>query len=262
MKPTQNTCLNCGQIVITNFCENCGQRASTKRFTIHQLISNDFLVAFFSLEKGFFHTLKSLFTRPGHFVREYVEGKRVSYFHFLTFLLLVLGVYIFLDEFSSIKLSQLITSPDTDTSLLESYEVINKEYPRLLILILLPFTSLITYFWFKKAKYNFAEHMIINVFKSSGEFIILMSLSVLTIFYTNLEVLKPLYSLLTILLIIYSIWFYFQYFSPIYKNKWKLFFRVLFAYISLQISIGILVLFILGIVNGYKDQAQNLSVIL
>ena len=174
----------------------------------------------------------------------------------------MVGIYIFLDEFSSIKLSQLYTSSDTDNGLLESYEVLSKEYPRLIILMSLPLTSVITYLWFKKAKYNFAEHLIINVFKSSGEFIIAMSFTILTIFYTNLEVLKLLYGLLTVLLIIYAIWFYFQYFSLFYKNKWKLFFRVLFAYFSLQLFITIIMTLILGIIKGYKDHAENLSVIL
>ena len=212
------------------------------------------MIGFLDLEKGFLYTLKSLFTRPGHFVREYIDGKRLTYFHFLTFLLLILGIYIFLDEFSNVKLSQLYASSSSENNLLQDYESFSKKYPRLLTLIAIPLTSVITYFLFKKAKYNFAEHIILNTFKSSGELVIVMLFTVLTIFYTNIEVLKPIYSILQVILGIYFVYFFFQYFSPQYKSKWKLFFRILFGYVTLQLFIGIIVALALGIVKGYHSQ--------
>jgi len=131
-------CLNCGTTLKASFCESCGQKSSTKRFTVSQLITSDFLVSIFSLEKGFLFTLKSLFTKPGYLVREYVEGKRNTYFHFLTFLLIILAISVFISEFSNIGLADLVDASEQSKKIISAMETFGENSPRLVMLLQIP----------------------------------------------------------------------------------------------------------------------------
>ena len=95
-------CLNCGTEVNKNYCENCGQKASTKRFSLRRLLDREFLSGAFMLNKGLLFTLKVLFTRPGHGIREFIQGKRVRYFNAFSLLLLLITLLFFLDDFSDL----------------------------------------------------------------------------------------------------------------------------------------------------------------
>jgi len=46
------------------------------------------------IDKGISYTIKELFTRPGHSVREFIEGKRVKHFKPISFVLVLAGISI------------------------------------------------------------------------------------------------------------------------------------------------------------------------
>src|SRR6478609_6433349 len=103
-KPTMNSdCLNCGHPLAENFCSKCGQKASTHRYSLKHFIEHDFVNGVWGLDRGVLYTLKDLFTRPGHGVREYVQGKRAYYFNFVALILLILTIAALLDPYSHIK---------------------------------------------------------------------------------------------------------------------------------------------------------------
>jgi hypothetical protein len=77
-------CLNCGESVSGKFCSECGQTIETHRFQLRDIFTQDFLKKIFYYDKGLFYSLKHLYTRPGHTVREYIEGKRVSHLHYFS----------------------------------------------------------------------------------------------------------------------------------------------------------------------------------
>jgi hypothetical protein len=68
-------CLNCNNTIDKNFCNICGQKTSTHRFSIKHILDAGILNGIFMINKGFFFTIKELFTRPGHSIREYINGK-------------------------------------------------------------------------------------------------------------------------------------------------------------------------------------------
>lgn len=88
-------CLNCNHHLYSNFCSHCGQKASTHRFSISHLLTHEFLHGLMHIDKGILFTLKELFTRPGHSIREYIQGKRINHYHFLSLLLIIVGAFIY-----------------------------------------------------------------------------------------------------------------------------------------------------------------------
>ncbi len=249
MEESINKCLNCSNDLNHNFCEKCGQKSSTKRFSLKQIFGTDFLLGLFSLEKGFLYTLKSIFTRPGHFVREYIQGKRVTYFHFLTFLLIIVAVSIFIEGFSSIGFAELISTDDQSKKMMSAIADLAKENPRIVVLLQIPIYAFISFIWFLKAKQNFAEHIILNTYKASGELIIGIVFTIITLFYKNISVLWYIYNIIIYgLIIIFVTVLYFQYFNKYYPNKLKFVFRILLSVITAQIVVSI----ILGILGALK----------
>ena len=72
---TEKNCLNCGHDVEDRFCTQCGQENlelddSAFHLAIH------YIKDLFHYDGKFWHTLKSLVTRPGLVAKEYLEGKR------------------------------------------------------------------------------------------------------------------------------------------------------------------------------------------
>lgn len=66
-------CLNCTAPVTQNYCANCGQKSTAHRYSIKHFLAHDFIYGVWYIDKGIF-TLKGLFARPGHSVREFIQG--------------------------------------------------------------------------------------------------------------------------------------------------------------------------------------------
>lgn len=88
-------CLNCGRALRGAYCHGCGQAADTARLSFGRLFSR-FAAGVLDLESATLHTAKALFTWPGQFAREYVEGRREGYLSPLRyfFLMVVLNLII------------------------------------------------------------------------------------------------------------------------------------------------------------------------
>ena len=93
-------CLNCGVNLTADqsFCSQCGQKTSIHRINFHELL-HDVVHYFTHADKGIFHLLKILFTKPGVVAREYVRGARKKYFPPLNFFLIVAGIVVLMTTF-------------------------------------------------------------------------------------------------------------------------------------------------------------------
>src|SRR5687768_9241150 len=89
------TCLNCnaGLPAQANYCLACGQKLKIHRLTLGDVLHEAFHF-FTHADKGFLQLLKALFTKTGLVAREYVTGKRKSYFSPINFYLIVAGIYL------------------------------------------------------------------------------------------------------------------------------------------------------------------------
>lgn len=72
-------CLNCHTEYTGNYCPNCGQPSSTKRFTVKNALMST-LEVWGMGNRSLPRTLYHLFTRPGQMIGEYLDGKRIPFF--------------------------------------------------------------------------------------------------------------------------------------------------------------------------------------
>lgn len=86
-------CLNCGTRYQGNFCPCCGQSAKTKRFNTKQTLKH-LLFIFTKFDDSFWHTTTNLFVRPGHMIREYLQGHRADYLRPMQMLICLITAYL------------------------------------------------------------------------------------------------------------------------------------------------------------------------
>ena len=85
-------CLNCGNEYTGNFCPNCGQKAKTKRLKLREILA-DFANSIIGGDNKFANTLRGMCCRPGHMVREYLQGHRCQYYNPLQMLIWIVSIY-------------------------------------------------------------------------------------------------------------------------------------------------------------------------
>jgi len=172
-------CKNCEYNFKGNFCSNCGQDAKVQRVNLGYL-QKEIVNSVFQVNRGILYTLKELFVRPGHSIREFLNGKRKRHFKPLAFVLLVSTVYVLLTYFAGTKTylgDALSGMADGFNTYGESRETSDNDKKVTTIswffkkmannhafttLLLLPFFSLASYTAFWKTKYNYFEHFILN----------------------------------------------------------------------------------------------------
>ena len=88
-------CANCDRAIDgpeQKYCPNCGQRTPVSRIDWHFLV-HEVPHSIFHVDGGILYTLAQLLTRPGHTIREYVQGQRIRHFKPLL-LIVILGAVV------------------------------------------------------------------------------------------------------------------------------------------------------------------------
>jgi hypothetical protein len=224
-------CLNCATPIAHNYCPNCGQRSSTHRYSIQHFLSHDLIHGVWHVDKGILFTLSALFTRPGNSVREFIQGKRVPYFSFITLILLLLTLSGLIAPYTHGKVSDMV--PQQSRQMTSDFERIVSSYPKLTLIVTIPIYSLFTFLWFRKARLNFSEHLVINSNRIIAELVLGLLISLISVFYTNKTGLTFLYLIIASLFsLVYSIWFYYQFFSWYGYSKKGVFARAVLVPLS------------------------------
>lgn len=168
------TCKNCGFEFEGNYCNQCGQKAKTSRLD-WKYISDEAQYVLLHWNGGMLYTTKQLFTRPGHTIREYTEGKRIHHYKPLLMLLVVAGVYGFIShyvDFEEINRN----NPFINRELTAQDKFVQKlvakgakwfvDHYSLVELLLLPVVSFFTWLSFKGWGKNYIEHIVLNAYTS------------------------------------------------------------------------------------------------
>ena len=238
---TSENCLNCANQITNKFCPKCEQKTSVHRYSLKHFIEHDLIHGIWHVDNGVIFTIKELFTRPGHSIREFINGKRVGYFSFVTLLLLILGISHFLGEYTQVKMSDLM--PESSKGAINEIQEFTKRNPKTMLLITIPFYSIFSFLWFRKSKLNLTEHFVLNSYKTVAESLIGLLFLIVTIFYTNIRVLIIIYSIIGLLTLFYAFWFYRQFFSAFGYSKKSLIIRsigVIFSYMFLSMLVGVI----------------------
>jgi len=158
-------CLNCGTTLRGEYCHACGQTKRTERigwgWLMHQLA-----LGLFSLDHGIPFTLKQLFTRPGHAVREYLEGKRKPYFPPVTLLLILSGAGVVLSNSFQIEMSLVSFDDPGIKATVDGTKQWMLQNQSLIYLGMLPFMAVSGWLCMRHFGHGFIEHVLINVFIS------------------------------------------------------------------------------------------------
>ena len=238
-------CKNCGEEVTCNFCSNCGQKSEIHRVNAHYVFS-EIPNSLLQLNRGFLFTAKELFVRPGHHIREFLEGKRKNSYKPISYLLLTSTLYVltslllekntFLSDIVTGFKSGIEESKDVSDTYILDWMTDNQIY---LPFLILPLYSLATYVVYIKSKFNYFEHLVIS-FYITGHQILFYFIFTLIVWLDNLVLLTPI-----TLGIIFNYWAFNQFFSE--KSTFKNFILVSLSYFIFLIITGI-ILFCLTII--------------
>lgn len=85
-------CKNCDTHYQGSFCPVCGQSRKVRRLSFLNMV-DDFISIFINLDNGFLRSATELFWRPGHMIRDYIEGHRKVYMKPLAMLFCLGTIY-------------------------------------------------------------------------------------------------------------------------------------------------------------------------
>ncbi len=243
-------CKNCEHVFQGNFCSQCGQKSTTGRLNMHYL-SDELKYTFLHINKGLLYTTKQLFTRPGHAIREYIEGKRIN--HYKPFLLVfVIGginalLMHYLPEFQHLIKQGESANPK---SVINEKQIIKwiMDHFTLIHLIFIPLYSFCSWIVFKKWGYNYVENLIINCFLTAQ--LLLYGIAIFPIQFILGSNNIPGYIIISQLLNMSAFGFFIWSYLQLYHNKdlGEVILRLLGLFVLAIISV--LVLIIIGIIAG------------
>lgn len=235
-------CLNCGNATIDNFCSICGQKNSTHRFSMKHFFLHDFIHGVFHLDKGFLFTLKELYTRPGHSIREYIQGKRAKHFNYFTLMLLIYAISHFLAKIPEKSVYDIMIDNNISVG---NYKVL-KEYAKFIMLLYIPLYSLATFLLYYKSKLNYTEHVVMAMYYSSAILVFHAIPIIAPVISTNLNFILTLRVMVGIAEYLYYFWFLYQFFSKYNFSKGELIIRTVLVIFTMS-----MITFAVGKVVGY-----------
>ena len=157
------TCLNCGTEISDLFCPHCGQKKDVKRLTWHSLVHE---VAHFisHIEEGFIKTSIRLVYRPGRTIREYLEGKRKTYYKPVA--LYLVWVAIFLITHKLVTQWMHYEATTAGNVLFFNHETGNYfvQHKNIFELLLLPIMALFLWLIITRPKMNYIETLALGIY--------------------------------------------------------------------------------------------------
>jgi hypothetical protein len=162
----QPHCLNCSYPLTGNFCTECGQRSRLKRINFHSL-AHDIPHSVFHVDKGFAYSFVQLLKRPGRTIREYIEGKRISHYSPVAYLLILCAASSFFSHLISAYLEKVNPAAiGTNEGLVVDHETARffSAYPALVFCLMLPVISFWSWLFNRDQKYNYWENVVLNIY--------------------------------------------------------------------------------------------------
>ena len=211
-------CKNCSSSFESRYCPNCGAPAVVKRIDRHYVM-HEVQHGIMHLEKGFLFTAKQLILRPGHSIREFIEGGRTKYYKPIGFVIISSIIYTALGHY--FDNSTVYPKPEGNINKVILWITTHYSYSNLIEILFISFTLKLL-FW--KAQYNYFEYIVLNCYLT-GQAMLIGCIFMLAAFFTKLPVIHTVFP---VLVIFYMIWAIGQFFN--YKNGLT-FLKALVAYV-------------------------------
>jgi hypothetical protein len=187
-------CKNCNQPLDGNFCKHCGQSAKTGRINF-QFLWDEIQDKILNYDKGIVNTSKELFVRSGHSIREYIAGKRITHIKPIASVFILIGILSIL--YNHFHINTFNTSAWNDFAAgfngepgelkidIQALNEFKNNNFELVELFYLPLYAFASYLVFKKYKYNYVEHLVLNAFLTAQKLIITLLLFPFFYIYNN-----------------------------------------------------------------------------
>jgi len=175
-------CKNCETNFQGVFCPNCGQSAAVKRITFKDTLA-DFTDTMFSVDAPLFFTIVSLFKNPGRMLREFLQGKRKTYYKPVAFFVLMTILYLVIRGivgFDPLTESAIRIEGTGNPTLVEAQQFLFSNINKFLFVFVFWLGLLLKLFFYKR--YTFAEFWTI-AFYMGGLYIIFI---ILNMFFVQL----------------------------------------------------------------------------
>ncbi len=244
-------CANCDRAIAgqdQKFCPACGQPTPAHRIDWH-FLGHELEHSVLHMDRGIFYSLKELLLRPGHLMRDYIEGRRANQVKPLLLLMIsaavvvLLGKYLLGGDLVGPSIQQSGVGADVDGSAAAAASAkaaavvsnwINAHLAAFTLLIL-PFEAWAFWLAFKGKGLNYPEWLVISAFLTVQTFIFMAAAVLVQRWVPSAQTWTLLFSFLYLL---FSLVQYFQG-SP----RWKTVLRsllgfTLFMAISSLISVA------------------------
>lgn len=160
------TCKNCGNVFDGNFCNNCGQAAATHQINT-AFLAHDLQHGLLHVDGGIFYSARELFRRPGHAIRDYIDGKRIKHYRPVSMVLVLASLYAMFYHMLSINVLEGVHNAPVDYDHIDEWII---HHFSIITLLIIPILSAASWLSFRKQGYNFTEHLILNSFYSSQKY--------------------------------------------------------------------------------------------
>lgn len=242
-------CKNCAAELSGKYCSNCGQTADTHKLNFHYMW-HDIQHGLLHFDKGIFYSVKELYTRPGHSIREFLNGKRVKHFKPLSMVIVLATIYAFLFHLLHLDHSTSISLRDgadgTGANPLNVSQWITDHYA-ISRLLSIPLLALATWICFNKQKYNFVELLVLTAFVTA-QTLILMIVSCPILYFLKPTIAYDFFSMgLQLVEFVLFVWTYIQFFDRL--GKIRVFFQSvlsLLLYLVLLFLVSGIIILVMG----------------
>lgn len=261
------SCLNCSTEFSGTYCPNCAQKASTRRFTLRQVFSSDFLSETLNLNRGLLHTCWHLIIRPGNMVRDYLAGHRKKYFNFIGFLIILLAVEAVLWQFGHNSLAQIVldafkdqlAKSDSDIAMTLSIADVETvlRNQKLSFLLIVPLSALGTWLIFKRTGYSYAEHIVSIVFLLAMNTLLGFTIGLIGLLPLEFDLFKLIYYLFSVVVLGYGLWFYWQFSQQAKYSKAGRIWRVIAGYLVVILILSLGQQVFMGIAAGSRTAGEQ-----
>ncbi len=255
-------CKNCSRILSPEdkYCNDCGAKVITHRLTLRYLFT-EFYHSFFSIDANKpLLTFVDMFKKPEAVIDGYIQGIRKKYIHAFGYFTIAVTIssifYFFVLKFFPELYKSAINFQNNDEVQREFGEKIQNfvfEYQSFIFFALVPIFAFISWIIFKnKKKYNYAEHLVFNLYTYSQVSIVSILLYCFTLWNEELFA-ATLVSAIGILIV---------YYGYVAKRVFRLTFAQLciktLFFIALSIPIYIIVMLLVLVILSITGQLDGM----
>lgn len=169
-------CINCNSLFEGKFCPRCGQAASTHRVNALYFL-HDIPHSVLHVDKGFPYTFAQLVKRPAKALDEYLAGRRVSYDRPFSYVLLMSAISVLIVS----RIRNYMTALQDPANKGANHASFFSHYQAVFIFLMIPLAGSITWLVFRKTKYNFWEHILINTYLAAQLNVVLVVINIFSL---------------------------------------------------------------------------------